>query len=347
MRPHHRFGAAASALFASFGLLVFAGPVAAADQTLIDAAKKEGHVTWYTSLIVDQFARPAATAFEKTYGVKVDFVRADSAEISLRLLNESKAGHVQADVYDGFGAPALVQQGIVASYIPDAAKSLPAQFHDPDGHWAATNLYVLTPGYNTELVAKGTEPKTFQDLLDPKWKGKMAWNSQPSVAAATGFIGLVLADMGEEKGTAYLQALAKQNVAGLKVAARQVLDEVIAGEYSIALQIFNNHAVISAAQGAPVAWIPMQPATGILSVFSVTAGAPHPNAARLFVDYLVSADGQKLFRDADYLPVDPAVPPKVPDLRPDGEKFKAIFFTPEQYYAGLPKWQKLFTDIFP
>ena len=85
---------------------------------------------------------------------------------------------------------------------------------------------------------------------------------------------------------------------------------MIAGEYSIALQIFNNHAVISAAQGAPVTWIPMNPATGILSVFSVTEGAPHPNAARLFVDYLVSADGQKLFRDADYLPVDPAVPPK-------------------------------------
>jgi iron(III) transport system substrate-binding protein len=254
---------------------------------------------------------------------------------------------VQADVYDGFGAPALVQQGIVASYIPDAAMSLPPQFHDPNGHWAATNLYVLTPGYNTELVPKGMEPKNFQDLLDPQWKGKMAWNSQPSVAAASGFIGLVLADMGEEKGTAYLKALAAQNVAGLKVAARQVLDEVIAGEYAIALQIFDNHAVISAAQGAPVAWIPMNPAMVILSVFSVTEGAPHPNAARLFVDYLVSRDGQKLFRDADYLPVDPAVPPREPSLRPDGDKFKAIFFTPEQYYEGLPKWMKLFTDIFP
>jgi iron(III) transport system substrate-binding protein len=347
MRQHHRFRAALAALFASLGLSLAIGPVAAADQALIDAAKKEGHVTWYTSLIVDQFARPAAAAFEKAYGIKVDFVRADSAEISLRLLNESKAGHVQADVYDGFGAPALVQQGIVASYIPEAAKSLPAQFHDPDGHWAATNLYVLTPGYNTELVPKGMEPKNFQDLLDPQWKGKMAWNSQPSVAAASGFIGLVLADMGEEKGTAYLEALAKQNVAGLKVAARQVLDEVIAGEYAIALQIFNNHAVISAAQGAPVAWIPMNPATGILSVFSVTEGAPHPNAGRLFVDYLVSADGQKLFRDADYLPVDPAVPPRVPSLRPDGDKFRAIYFTPEEYYGSLPKWTKLFTDIFP
>jgi ABC-type Fe3+ transport system substrate-binding protein len=79
----------------------------------------------------------------------------------------------------------------------------------------------------------------------------------------------------------------------------------------------------------------------------VTEGAPHPNAGRLFVDYLVSADGQKLFRDADYLPVDPAVPPRVPSLRPDGDKFRAIYFTPEEYYGSLPKWTKLFTDIFP
>ena len=84
----------------------------------------------------------------------------------------------------------------------------------------------------------------------------------------------------------------------------------MAGEYSIALQIFNNHAVISAAQGAPVAWIPMNPAMGVLSVVSVTAGAPHPNAGKLLVDFLASPDGQNIFRDADYIPVDPAVPPK-------------------------------------
>lgn len=346
MRQTHCVRAAASALLASLGLLFFAQRAAAADRALIDAAKKEGRVTWYTSLIVDQFARPAAGAFEKAYGIKVDFIRADSSEIGLRLLNENKAGRVQADVFDGFGAPALVKQGIVASYIPDAAKLLPAQFHDPGGHWAATNLYVLTPGYNTDLVPKGTEPKNFQDLLDPKWKGKMAWNSQPSSAAGPGFVGLVLADMGEDKGTAYLKALAGQDVTGLKVAARQVLDQVIAGEFSIALQIFNNHAVISAAQGAPVAWIPMNPAMGILSVFSVTEGAPHPNAARLFVDYLVSGDGQKIFRDADYLPLDPAVPPREPSLRPDGDKFRAIYFTPENYDASLPKWTKLFNNLF-
>ena len=185
------------------------------------------------------------------------------------------------------------------------------------GYWVATNLYVLTPGYNTNLIPKGTEPKTYQDLLDPKWKGKMVWSRSPATSAGPGVVGLILTDMGEEKGMAYLRELAKQDITGVDAAARQVLDQVIAGEYSLALGIFNHHAVISAAKGAPVDWIPMEPAMAVLSVISVTKDAPHPNAGKLLVDYLVSSEGQEFFRDADYLPVDPAVPPRVaePDAR--------------------------------
>ncbi|NCX78798.1 MAG: hypothetical protein EBW96_02710, partial [Actinobacteria bacterium] len=72
---------------------------------------------------------------------------------------------------------ALKKDKLVAKYIPESAERLPARFKDKDGYWVATNLYVLSPGFNTDLVKKGTEPKTFQDLLDPKWRGKIAWNS--------------------------------------------------------------------------------------------------------------------------------------------------------------------------
>ncbi len=246
-------------VFALF--LGVAGRAQAADQAMIDAAKKDERVTWYTTQIIDQFARPAAEAFEKKYGIKVDYLRTDSSELALRIVNEARAGKVQADIFDGTSpTPALKREGLVKQWIPPSAELLPPQYRDRDRYWAATNLYVLTPGFNTELVPKGTEPKTYQDLLDPKWKGKMVWNSAPQTSAGPGFIGTVLADMGEDKGMDYLRALAKQNVTSVKVSARQVLDQVIAGEYSIALQIFNNHAVISAQQGAPSAWIPMNPA---------------------------------------------------------------------------------------
>ena len=340
--PRHAWLAAAAILAALAG-----APACAADQAMIDAAKKEGQVVWYTTQIIDQFARPAAAAFEKRYGIKVSYVRANSNEVALRVLNEAKAGKMQADVFDGTGATAsLKKEGIVAKFIPENAKRFPKEYSDSEGYWVATNLYVLTPGYNTELIRKGTQPKTFQDLLDPKYKGKIAWNSTSSSSAGPGFVGIVLETMGEEKGIAYLRDLAKQQPTGLAVAARQVLDQVIAGEYAIALNIFNNHAVISAAKGAPVDWIPMDPALGVLSVISVTKDAPHPNAGRLFLEFLMSEDGQKIYRDAEYLPVDPNVPPKDLALRPDGVKFRAIYKTPEDIDREMPRWAEIFKSIF-
>src|SRR5438105_15209257 len=100
------------------------------------------------------------------------------------------------------------------------------------------------------------------------------------------------------KGLEYQHALEKQRIAGVDVSARQVLDQVIAGEYAMALQIFNHHAVISARKGAPVKWIPMQPATGVLSVVSIATVAPHPNAAKLFEGFLVHKEEQKAYQAA-------------------------------------------------
>ena len=98
---------------------------------MIDAAKKEGQVVWYTTQIIDQFARPAAAAFEKKYGIKVSYVRANSNEVALRVLNEAKAGRMQADVFDGTGATAsLKKEGIVAKCIPENAKRFPKEYID-------------------------------------------------------------------------------------------------------------------------------------------------------------------------------------------------------------------------
>jgi ABC-type Fe3+ transport system substrate-binding protein len=319
----------------------------AVDQSLIDAAQKEGRVVWYTTQIIDQLARPLAEAFTRTYGIKVDYVRADSNEVALRLLNEGKAGRVQADVFDGTAAvAALKRDHLVMQWLPPHTKDLPADFYDPEGYWVATNLYVLTLGYNTDAVPANKVPHHFEDLLDPQWKGKIVWNTSHSSSAAPGFIGVVLASMGEEKGRAYLKALSAQNIASLSVAARQVLDQVIAGEYSIALNIFNNHALISAAKGAPSQWQALDNTMATFSVISATAQAPHPHAAKLFIDFAISHEGQAIYRDADYIPIDPAIAPRHPELRPNGVDFKATYFTPERLDANMPKWYALYREYF-
>jgi iron(III) transport system substrate-binding protein len=161
-----------------------------------------------------------------------------------------------------------------------------------------------------------------------------------------GFVGTVLAEMGDEKGRAYLRELAKQNIAPLRGAAREVLDQVIAGEYPVALQIFNHHAVISAKKGAPVDWIKMEPATGTLSVASIHKNAPHPNAAKLLVDFIISREGQEVFRQADYLPSHPEIPALEPTLKPKEGGFRVHFFTPEQTEDNMPKWKEASDEFF-
>jgi iron(III) transport system substrate-binding protein len=326
-------------------LVASASAVFAADAALIEAAKKEGRVTWYTVQIADQIVRPIIGGFERKYGIYVDFVRANSAQLALRLSNEAKAGQVKASLFDGTGATvALKRENVVEKWVPE--NDLPKKLFDPDGYWVACNYYVNTPGFNTDLVRRGTEPRTFEDLLDPKWKGKMAWNVQPSISAGQGLVGSVLIAMGEEKARAYLAKLAKQNITPLTLSGRQVLDLVIAGEYPIGLQIFNNHAFISASKGAPVDWIKMQPPLVTYAVMSVPKGAPSPNAGKLLIDYVVSLEGQKIIADAGELPVHPAVKPRDPTLVPDGVIFKGSFLTPEELDRNLVSWTQIFDEYF-
>jgi ABC-type Fe3+ transport system substrate-binding protein len=328
--------------------LSLAAPAAyAADAALIEAAKKEGEVVWYTTQIINQLVRPVTVAFEKKYGIKVLATRANATETAVKILNESKAGRVQADIFDGTTTVVPIKkEGYALKWLPDAAIAYPAQYKDPEGYWVACNLFVITPGFNTSLIRNHSEPRTYEALLDPKWRGKMAWSAVASSSGAAGFIGTVLAEMGDDKGMAYLRELSKQKIANLATAARQVLDQVIAGEYAIALQIFNHHAVISAKKGAPVDWIPTEPATGSLSVIGIHKDAPHPNAAKLLADFIISNEGQQVFRAADYLPADPAVPALDPSLKPEEGHFRVRFFTPEQTDDNMTNWNKIFDDLF-
>lgn len=345
---HARHICCCTALALSLGGAVLPGaPAAAADPAMIEAAKREGQVTWYTTQIMTQFGRPAIDAFQKRYGIRVNAIRGDSIELAVRMLNEAQAGRVQADVFDGTSnATAMKRAGAALRWQPDRAKTLPKEYSDPEGYWVASNIYVQTPACNTNLVPKGSEPRSFEDLLDPKWKGKMAWATHATTSGAPGFVGVVLTELGEEKGKAYLRALARQSLIEVGGSARSIVDQVIAGEYPIALQVFNHQPFISAERGAPVDWIAINPSMAILSVAGVSKDAPHPNAGKLLVDFLVSDEAQQLFRAAGYIPVAPDVPPRNPALRPDGMTFRAIFFSPEAIDQSMPHWAEIFGEIF-
>jgi ABC-type Fe3+ transport system substrate-binding protein len=319
----------------------------AQDAALIDAAKKEGQVVWYTTLIVNQIVRPLKAAFEKKYpGVTMQYTRADDIVTAEKIIAEGRAGRVQADIFDGIANMLpLEEAGLLAPFAVPNEADYPAELKAKNGYWTAAIMYVFTPGINTSLLPKSEAPQTFADLLDPKLKGKMAWNGS-SMAGAYGFVANILTTMGEDKGMAYLRALAAQHVVNVEGSSRAVLDQVIAGEYEMNLMAFNHHVMISARKGAPCDWLKLEPAPVMLDAVALLKDAPHPHAARLLLDFLLSPEGQKVFQQNDYLPALPSVPAIVAGLRPSEGGFKADFLQPEQIHRDLPKWQKVTQDLF-
>jgi iron(III) transport system substrate-binding protein len=338
---------AAFAILLAFTCVSANAPAHAADAALIEAAKKEGKVVWYTTLIVTQAIRPLKEAFEKTYpGIELQYARADEAPTAAKILAEAQASRLQADIFDGISNMVpLKRAGLVVPHGSPSAGKIPAELKDQQGYWISILLYVFSPGINTTLVSKEQAPKTYQDLLDPRWRGKMAWNPG-SIAGALGFVGATLMSMGDARGMDYLKALSAQRIVNIEASSRAILDQVIAGEYPIGLMMFNHHTVISAQKGAPSDWIKLEPVPVALDAVAILKDAPHPNAAKLLVDFLTSEDGQRVLQKADYLPAMPSVPAMKLGLRPEDGGFQATFLKPDEIHDRIPGWIKIVGDLF-
>jgi ABC-type Fe3+ transport system substrate-binding protein len=313
---------------------------------LIAKAKQEGRVTYYTDLIIDQVVRPLAAAFEAKYGIKVDYARGDSQDNVLKAINETKAGRPVGDMVSlTTGVHSLIEGGVTRPYTSPDVMALAPVYRDATNFWVSPYYYVMAPGINTTLVKAEDRPKTYDDLLLPKWKGKMVWKPNDT-SGAPGFIGNILTSMGEERGMAYLQRLAGQNITVVHASARAILDQVIAGEYPMALQIFNHHTVLSAAKGAPSDWIPLSPATVTVGQVTLVKGSPHPHAAELLLEFLISKEGQQIFQKAGYFPTHPEVPAPWPELSPSGGRFTPNVIGPDIIARDLEKWNDIFKRLF-
>jgi ABC-type Fe3+ transport system substrate-binding protein len=330
-------------------MLLFArGAMAEVDPALIEAARKEGSVVWYSTLIVNQIVRPMVEAFEAKYpGIKVEYSRASSSDVALKIVNEARARRVQSDIFDGSNTVFLLRDArLVTAYTPKAVAAWPAELKSSDGTWTALNIFYWTSAYNTNLVKPEDVPKTYEDLLDPKWKGKIAWTYDLTPGGPPGFVHNILSTMGQEKGMAYLRTFAEQQPVTIPGAQRVVLDHVISGEYPLCVMILNYHAAISLKAGAPVRWLKMEPLLQSMGLVSITGNAPHPNAARLMVEFMLSEDGQKVLADNDYIPAHPDVPARIPELKPQAGGFKVNLVTPEMARDKTPEWIAIYKELF-
>ena len=192
---------------------------------------------------------------------------------------EHKAGRTQADVWStASGISSLIEAGLIERFATSSAAELPAQFRDPSGYWAATNMIVVGAAANTGSGSHAPPTAQLRRSAGPAmaWRDRLKLND---MTGAWGFIGNVLTDMGEEGGVAYLRQLSTQNIAPVAASTRAILDGVVGGEHPMVLGISAHNTEISRKAGAPVVFLPLSSAWTTLHAIGVTAGAPHPNAA--------------------------------------------------------------------
>lgn len=319
-------------------------------QILEAGARREGTVVIYSGMIVNQLLRPLTEAFHRKYPfIDIKYWRGDGNQIAAKVLAEIGAGAPMADVVEGSGLPSAAggPQAVLAFYSP-LFEALPKEDIAADRTWAATRFRYIGVGYNTKYIAKEAAPKNYEDLLDPRWKGRMAWHAASDASGALVTITSLIATWGPAKTEAYIAKLAQQDVTPLAVSNRQVVDQVIFGEYWIGLGISAHHPVISATQGAPSATVLFDPVPSLNDSVQVLRGVKHPHAAMLLVDFLLSEEAQRMLQDADYFPSNPNVEPS-PALRmlvPRNAGVRSVMLTPELLDQLTPKSAELYARYF-
>jgi len=317
-------------------------------QMLLEGAKKEGKVVFYSGMIANQALRPLMAGFSKKYPfIKAQYVRLGPSEMLQKVTAEGNANQFAVDVFENVGVEVASRQAnLNIPFWSPEIKSYPEQFRSEPTYWVPVRYNYLGPAYNTTMVAEADVPKSYDDLLDPKWKGKMAWSN--SLQGAVLFITGVRVAMGEEKAMQYLEKLSKQNIALIASSPRTVVDRVIAGEYAIALSIFLHHPVLDQKKGAPVKPLPLDPVVSTVSGIMLARTPPNPHAAMLLIDYILSAEGQEILRDAEYFPVrsDVSAMDTLNVVVPQKINMKENYLSPEKTSAELKRSTEILESLF-
>ena len=277
-----------------------------AQRALVEGAKKERRLVFYTS-VETEFARALTAGFEAKYSfIKSDIFRSTHDKIFSRLNVERKAGSFAADVLSvgEFETYHMRKRGLLASYKSPEAAVYPEGFKDPEGYWTDFYDNLIVTAYNTSRVKRDELPKRYEDLLHPRWRRRMVLDRNEDRWFAN-----MLHHMGEKRGMEFMQALAKQEVA-IRSGRSLITQLMAAGEFDLQIVAYWYRPHLMKKQGAPVDWISLEPAFAALHPISVIDRAPHPNAAKLFVDYVLSEEGQRLFANRGREPARPGIRPE-------------------------------------
>jgi len=305
---------------------------------LIEEAKKEGKVVVYAAYSTAD-ANAFKAAFEKKYPfIQFEYFRAGKDKLLARYLTEVKAGRFFPDVYQSSIFPVMTLQhgGLLGKHNSPERGAYADAFKDKEGYWTAAYVNAMTVAYNTRLVKPDEVPKSYQDLLLPKWKGKLGMDLNK-----TEWYVAMLQMMGEEKGKKYMEALSRQDIQPRdgNTITGQLL---VAGEFPLVVSQYPTSVEELKKLGAPIDWVPLQPHFVYSIVIGVTAKNSHPAAGRLFVDFVLSEEGQKVMRSLSRVPARKDVLPDPPRLI-QGHKLLVVNpASSEDYNRYNNEYHKLF-----
>ena len=329
-----------------FGSLLILGglagrsPGAAEDERvakLIEGARVEGKMFLYTTQNI-QGSMTVVKKFEEKYPfIKVEMYRAATVNLLNRILSEARARKYTPDVMEmpGFQTYVVKKEGLYANYLSPESRAYPEGFKDPEGKWTGVSINPYLMGYNTKLLTRKDIPATYEGFLQPRWKGKKIGFDTKEVE----FFANMLKIMGEEKGLDFFRKLVAQQL-NYRAGHTLITDLIIAGEFPVGT-VYVSGVEEKRKRGAKVDWVGVAPVIAKFVTVGLAAHAPNPNAGKLFVDFILSKEGQLVLESCERLPARP-------DMDTDSLRaFKGIKLYPsdtalaERYAA----YSKQFADV--
>ena len=291
----------AATLIAAFFPPAFAGELALyegadRDARLLEAAKKEGEVSIYYNY---PNLNILAAAFTKKYGIKVKSWRSSSEGILQRVVSEARGGRFEVDIVQDSAQEneALHREKLLQAVKSPHLKDLMPQAIPSHQEWVGTKLNVFIMAYNTDNVKKEELPKSYQDLLDPKWKGRLGIEANNHHWFAT-----LTHAMGEQQAQKLFENIISTNGVSIRKGHSLLTQLVASGEVPLSLTVYDWNIGPLKQNGAPIDGFALQPTVAQFDSMAVHKRAPHPNAALLFYDFVLSDEGQQLIADTSAIP---------------------------------------------
>lgn len=304
-------------------------------QAMLEAgARKEGSLLLYTTGTQIQ---PLIDRFKEKYPfIKVELSRAGSADSARKVVEEYNAGYHKVDAYElaTHGLVVPRDHGLLQPFASPEMANYDAGAIEAKKHWVIARESYTGLGFNTNLVPPDQAPKTYEDLLAPQWKGKMAMSA--STANSGNWVGTLVILYGED----FVRKMGEQNVRVYKLTGRALANLMTSGEVALSPTIYNSHVEVSATKNAPLAWRALGPVPVTDSAVALAKRAPNPHAAMLMVDFMLSKEGQAMYHELGY----DTARTDMAGARTPPER---LYLTNRpNYIAEFEQWNRLFQTVF-